>query len=59
MTDKDFKKLEKLIRKTLLDILEGEPFAEEASTVTPVFSIETLDDMETYLGHPILIMGIS
>ena len=59
MTDKDFKKLEKMIKKTLLDILEGETSLEEVDTMTPIFSVQTLDDIETYLGHPIMFMGIS
>tara|TARA_R100000152_G_C6781055_1_gene214831 strand:+ start:4135 stop:4338 length:204 start_codon:yes stop_codon:yes gene_type:complete len=59
MTDRDFKKLEKMIKKTLLDILEGETLLEEVDTMTPIFSVQTLDDIESYLGHPILFMGIS
>ena len=60
MTNKDIKKLEALFRKIVLEILSGEPFdMEEINIETPVFSIDLLNDMETYLGHPISIMGIS
>ena len=59
MTDKDLKKIEKMIRKTLLDILEGETSLEEIDTMTPIFSIETLNEIENYLGHSIMFMAIS
>ena len=59
MTDEDFKKIEKIIKKTLLDILEGEAVLEEIDTMTPIFSIETLNEIENYLGHSIMFMAIS
>ena len=59
MSDEDFKKIEKIIKKTLLDILEGEAVLEEIDTMTPIFSIETLNEIENYLGHSIMFMAIS
>ncbi len=60
MTNKDIKKLEALFRKIVLEILNGEPFdIEELDGMTPIFSIDILNDMEDYLGHPVDVMGIS
>ena len=59
MSDEDFKKIEKIIKKTLLDIIEGEDVLEEIDTMTPIFSIETLNEIENYLGHSIMFMAIS
>ena len=60
MTNKDIKKLEALFRKIVLEILNGEPFdIEELDGMTPIFSIDILNDMEDYLGHPVDVMWIS
>ena len=59
MTNKDIKKLEALFRKIVLEILNGEPFdIEELDGMTPIFSIDILNDLEDYLGHPLYVMGI-
>lgn len=54
MTDKDLRKLEKMMEKVVRQVLDID--YEENETMIP---INILDEIEDYMGEPILFMGIS
>ena len=54
MTDKDLRKLEKMMEKVVRQVLDID--YEENETMIPM---NVLDEIEDYIGEPILFMGIS
>ena len=54
MTDKDLRKLEKMMEKVVRQVLDID--YEENETMIPM---NVLDEIEDYMGEPILFMGIS
>ena len=54
MTDKDLRRLEKMMEKVVRQVLDID--YEENETMIP---ISVLDEIEDYMGEPILFMGIS
>ena len=54
MTDKDLRRLEKMMKKVVRQVLDID--YEENETMIP---ISVLDEIEDYMGEPILFMGIS
>ena len=59
MTEKDLKKVEKMIEDILHDMLcDVEPMSLEGNDEA-IFPMTLLQEMEDYLGHPIDFMAIS
>ena len=54
MTDKDLRRLEKMMEKVVRQVLDID--YEENETMIPM---NVLDEIEDYIGEPILFMGIS
>ena len=54
MNDKDLRKLEKMMEKVVRQVLDID--YEENETMIPM---NVLDEIEDYMGEPILFMGIS
>ena len=54
MTDKDLRRLEKMMEKVVRQVLDID--YEENETMIPM---NVLDEIEDYMGEPILFMGIS
>ena len=54
MTDRDLRRLEKMMKKVVRQVLDID--YEENETMIP---ISVLDEIEDYMGEPILFMGIS
>jgi hypothetical protein len=59
MTKEDFEKIEQLFKQMLEDMLYQEEVLEVSPNLTATFSVEILDKIEDFLGHPIDYMGIS
>ena len=59
MTKKEIRQVEKIAKKILEDMLsvEDETFIEGYDEF--IFTAEVLDEIESYLGHPIMFMAIS
>ena len=59
MTKKEIRQVEKIAKKILEDMLsvEDETFIEGYDEF--IFTAEVLDEIESYLGNPIMFMAIS
>ena len=55
MTDKDIRKIERTLEKVVRKIIEQEGYEAE-ETIIP---IESIEEIEAYLGETIYFMGIS
>ena len=56
MTDKDIKKIEKVMERVVREVLHVECDYEDDDNTIP---IKIIDEMEDYMGEPITFMGIS
>tara|TARA_Y100001973_G_C5162186_1_gene314151 strand:- start:1090 stop:1269 length:180 start_codon:yes stop_codon:yes gene_type:complete len=59
MDDKEVKKIKAIVQDVLEDLLFEEESPEVIGYGEENFPIQTLDEMEAFLGHPIDFMGIS
>ena len=59
MTKKDLKQVEKIVEKVLHDMTHEPTDLTLYADEEIMFSLDILEEMEDYLGHPIGFMGIS
>ena len=56
MTDKDIRKLERVMEKVVREVLHIDCEEEDDETMIPM---SIIDEIEEYMGEPISFMGIS
>ena len=56
MTDKDIRKLERVMEKVIREVFDIGCDDDDDETTIP---IGIIDEMEEYMGEPIMFMGIS
>tara|TARA_R110002020_G_scaffold40312_1_gene119253 strand:- start:166 stop:345 length:180 start_codon:yes stop_codon:yes gene_type:complete len=59
MTKKELKEVERIAKKIIDDLLTVEEVDGIESYNEFIFTTDTLDKIEDYLGHPVDFMGIS